>query len=205
MVIDRVPKAQGKQGEWPKEICQGKHREFGNFVKKQGILSKHRENTANFVSSSCKCSDSKSKGYCDNCRIFFLEAEYVCQASSVYTILTNYVNWHRENLRSDRENTGNLKIQLEWVPWVIFLKYAKIYTCVNIYIHNIMLLNTSQNKMTFYLQVVTKRIQRVVSGEKGRRTATGRTNRTRRCLVPRIRYDNFITYHCNHLISRQPG
>ena len=35
------------------------------------ILSKHREfclNTGNFVSSSCKCSDSKSKGYCDSCR-----------------------------------------------------------------------------------------------------------------------------------------
>ena len=25
--------------------------------------------------------------------------------------VTNYVNWHRENLRSDRENTGNLKIE----------------------------------------------------------------------------------------------
>ena len=34
----------------------------------------------------------------------------------MYVILTNYVNWHRENLRSDRENTGNLKIQFEWVP-----------------------------------------------------------------------------------------
>ena len=27
----------------------------------------------------------------------------------------NYVNLQRENLRSDRENTGNLKIQFEWV------------------------------------------------------------------------------------------
>ena len=34
----------------------------------------------------------------------------------MYVILTNYVNWHRENLRSDSENTGNLKIQFEWVP-----------------------------------------------------------------------------------------
>ena len=41
------------------------------------ILSKHRENTGNFVSSSCKCSDSKSKGHCDSCRKkihFFPEA-----------------------------------------------------------------------------------------------------------------------------------
>ena len=37
-------------------------------MKTQGILSKHRENTGNFVSSSCKCSDSKSKGYCDSCQ-----------------------------------------------------------------------------------------------------------------------------------------
>ena len=33
----------------------------------------------------------------------------------MYVIVTNHVNWHRENLRSDRENTGNLKTQFEWV------------------------------------------------------------------------------------------
>ena len=69
----RVPTAQGK---WPKKNpCLGKHREFGNVGKTQGILSKHRENTENFVSSSCKCSDFKRKGYCDSRRkkntIFF--------------------------------------------------------------------------------------------------------------------------------------
>ena len=37
----RVPRAQGKQGKWPKNNhCKGKHREFGNVVKTQG---KHRE------------------------------------------------------------------------------------------------------------------------------------------------------------------
>ena len=67
----RPAAAQGKQGKQrmaKKNPCQGKHREFGNFVKTQG---KHREfclNTGNFVSLSCKCSDSKSKGYCDSCR-----------------------------------------------------------------------------------------------------------------------------------------
>ena len=30
--------------------------------------------------------------------------------------MTNYVNWHRENLRSDRENTGNLKYNLSGYP-----------------------------------------------------------------------------------------
>ena len=34
----------------------------------------------------------------------------------MYVIVTNYVNWHRENLRSDRENTGNLKIQFSGYP-----------------------------------------------------------------------------------------
>ena len=27
----------GKQGKWKKNSCQGKHREFGNFAKTQGI------------------------------------------------------------------------------------------------------------------------------------------------------------------------
>ena len=40
----------------------------------------------------------------------------VCQVSFVYAIVTNHVNWHREHLRSDRENTGNLKMKFEWVP-----------------------------------------------------------------------------------------
>ena len=34
----RVPTAQGKPGKWPKKFRQGKHREFGNFAKTQGIL-----------------------------------------------------------------------------------------------------------------------------------------------------------------------
>ena len=34
----------------------------------------------------------------------------------MYVIVTNHVNWHRENLRSDRENTGNVKMKFEWVP-----------------------------------------------------------------------------------------
>ena len=38
-IVNRVPTAQGKQGKWPKKIPV---REFGNFVKTQGILSKHR-------------------------------------------------------------------------------------------------------------------------------------------------------------------
>ena len=40
-------------------------------------------------------------------------------------IVTNHVNWHIENLRSDRENTGNLKRKLEWVPCIIVLFITK--------------------------------------------------------------------------------
>ena len=38
----------------------------------------------------------------------------------MYVIVTNHINWHRENLQSkqgkNRENTGNMKMQFEWVP-----------------------------------------------------------------------------------------
>ena len=84
------------------------------------ILPKHRENTGNYVFSSCKFPDPKGKGYCAIWREnfhFFPEAGKVGQVSFVYVIATNYVNCHRENLQLDRENTGNLKMQFEWVPW----------------------------------------------------------------------------------------
>ena len=47
---------------------------------------------------------------------FFFGVGQVCQVSFVYVIVTNDVNWHRENLRSDREKSGNLKMQFDWVP-----------------------------------------------------------------------------------------
>ena len=100
--------------------CQRKHRDFGNIVKTQ---EKHREFCLNTGKTQgillAQVVNSKTKGYCDSCckKIhFFPEAGKVCQVSSVYVILTNYLNCHREDLRSDRENTGNLKIQFEWVP-----------------------------------------------------------------------------------------
>ena len=75
IVFHRVPTAQGKKGKWPNNSLSGKTQGIWKFCQTQGILSQHRENTGNFVSSSCKCSDYKSKGYCDSCRgkkiIFF--------------------------------------------------------------------------------------------------------------------------------------
>ena len=61
--MSRVPTAkQGKQGKWPKKIPVSENTGILE------ILSKHRENTGNCVSSSFKYSYSKSKGYYDSCR-----------------------------------------------------------------------------------------------------------------------------------------
>ena len=39
----------------------------------------------------------------------------------MYVIVTNHIHWHRENLLPDRENTGNLKMQFEWVPCTLYI------------------------------------------------------------------------------------
>ena len=76
--------------------------------KTQGIW-KFRQNTGNFVCSSCKLPDSKIL------KLFF--RSWNCLPGQfLYVIVTNHVNWHRENLRSDRENTGKLKMQFVWGP-----------------------------------------------------------------------------------------
>ena len=79
------------------------------------------QNTGNLVCSSCKFPDSKGKRYFNIFRKKFpkmFKAGEVCQVSFVYVIVTNPLNWHRDNLQSDRENTGNLKMQFEWVPCI---------------------------------------------------------------------------------------
>ena len=81
--------------------CQGKHREFGNFAKTQGIWFAQVVNTLTL----------KGKRYFNICRkkfpVFCGEAGLVGQFNFVYVIVTNHVNWHRENLWSDRQDTGN--------------------------------------------------------------------------------------------------
>ena len=61
-----------------KNPCQGKHREFGNFAKTQGILFAQVVN-----SLILKVKDT---------------AIFAAKVSFVYVIVTNDVNWHRENL-----------------------------------------------------------------------------------------------------------
>ena len=81
------------------------------------------QNTGNLVCSSCKFPDSKGKRYFNFCRKiskkkfqFIFEGGLVCQVSFVYIIVTNHINWHRDNLRLDTKNTGNLKMNFEWLP-----------------------------------------------------------------------------------------
>ena len=80
------------------------NREFGNFA----------QNTGSLVCSGCKFPDSKGKSCYEICSENlrkFLKLDN--SAKSVYVILmvTNHVKWHRENLLSDRENAGNLRMQ----------------------------------------------------------------------------------------------
>ena len=51
----------------------------------------------------------------------------------ILLIVTNHINWHRENLWSDRESTGNLKMKIEWVP--CFFYPAKMLDVKNILLH----------------------------------------------------------------------
>ena len=89
----------GKTGKMAKKnLCQGKHREFGNFAKtqgKQGICFSQ-------VVTSLILKEKDILIFAAKISIFFK----VCQVSFVSVIVTNYVNWHRENLQSGREKTG---------------------------------------------------------------------------------------------------
>ena len=49
----------------------------------------------------------------DSLIVKILETEHLCQVSFAYEMVTNHLYRHRENLQSDRENTGNLKIKSE--------------------------------------------------------------------------------------------
>ena len=93
--------------------CQGKHREFGNFALTQGILFPQVVNcmiltVKDIAIFAARISKKKKK---------IAKLERSAKSVFLYVIVSNYVNWHRENLQLDRENTGNLKIQFEWVPW----------------------------------------------------------------------------------------
>ena len=86
-----------------KEIpCQGKRREFGNFAKTQektqGILFAQ-------VVNSLMPNVKDIAIFAAKISIFF-RSWIGLQYANRSAIVTNDVNWHRENLRLDREKTG---------------------------------------------------------------------------------------------------
>ena len=91
----------GKTGKMAKEIpCQGKHREFGNFAKTQGIWFAQVVNSLN-----------KGKIYFDICHEnfqFFFKLDKSAKSVLLYVKVINHVNWHRENEQADRETTGKI-------------------------------------------------------------------------------------------------
>ena len=91
-----------------KNPCQGKHREFGNFAKTQGIWFAQVVNSLILKVKDTAIFATKIS--------IFSPRSWIGLPSQFHVIVTNDVNWYRENLRLDRENTGNLKIQFEWVP-----------------------------------------------------------------------------------------
>ena len=96
------------------------HRENGQKYslsgKTHGFWKFSQKKPQNLICSCCKFPESKGKRLFDVCRENFQTLDK-CQVSVVYVIVTNHVNWQRENLLSDREKTGNLKMQFEWVTF----------------------------------------------------------------------------------------
>ena len=96
--MNRVPTAEGKQGKRNKKIpVRELHREFRNFTKTHRILFAEVVNSLILKVKNISIFATKIS-------IFFPECGYVCQVSFVYVIVTKFVNLHKENFRSDREN-----------------------------------------------------------------------------------------------------
>ena len=76
--------------------CQGKHREFGNFAKAQGIWFSQVVN-----SLIVKVKDILL--YATKVSNFFFKVVLSAKSVFYYVTVTNHINWHREDLRLDRE------------------------------------------------------------------------------------------------------
>ena len=57
---------------------------------------------------------------------FFQKLNRSANMVFVYVLVTNYIYGHRENLRLDRENTGNLEIQFELACICFFMSVHSI-------------------------------------------------------------------------------
>ena len=110
----RVPTAQGKRGKWPQYSLPGKTQGFWKFY----------QNTGNLVCSSCKFPDSKVTRYFNICH-----KKIPLFLKSWISLPSQFCVWKSHKSRKlaqgkcvvghgkkTRENTGNLKMQFEWVP-----------------------------------------------------------------------------------------
>ena len=78
--------------------CQRKHRKLGNFAKTQGYLFAPVVNSLILKAKDIAIFAADIS--------IFSRSWIGLPLSFVYVIVTNYANWHRENLRLDREKTG---------------------------------------------------------------------------------------------------
>ena len=79
----------------------------GNFAKTQGILFAQIVNSLVLKVMNIPIFATKIS-------MFF--RSWKSQVGVVYVIVTHHINSHRKNMWSDMENTGNLKMQIEWCP-----------------------------------------------------------------------------------------
>ena len=77
--------------------------EFGNFAKTQGILF-------------AKVVNSMILKIQDIAIIAAKFSKFSKLVLHIYEIVTNFLNWHRDNFQSNRENTGTKQIGFEWGP-----------------------------------------------------------------------------------------
>ena len=87
-----------------KNPCQGKHRQFGNFAKTQAIWFAQ---VVNSLILKVKDISIFAAEISKNVQFIF-DGGLICKVSFVYVIVSNHINWHRGNLRPNRENTRNL-------------------------------------------------------------------------------------------------
>ena len=92
--------------------CQGKHREFANFAKTQGIWSAQVVNSLILkVKEISKFATKISKS--------FLKLDKSAKlVLCIHVIVTNHINWHMANLPLDKEKQGTHREfkRFEWVP-----------------------------------------------------------------------------------------
>ena len=104
-----IKRVRGKTSQIPH--CTGKIAKKINGKENLEIWPKHRE-VLNFLVLKIKDIAIFAAIFPN----FFFRTVCVCHVSFAYETFSNHRNLHRENLRSGRENAGNLKIHFKWGP-----------------------------------------------------------------------------------------